>query len=277
MSELKPLFPYAGGKGGLLKHFSSYLQKSDTYVEPFFGAGSVYCYMRNYNLARRYIVNDLNPELISMYRGIKDDAETVVDEVKEIEQAYMVLEKRDRGYKFTAEVDAYNKAPTAGRLLFLLNTSFGCMWARHHITGNFNPESGHNKIVDGRDSIVSEYQIRQWHKALQQTEMLCGDYRKIIVPDNTTVFCDPPYLDVQRLYYESFDNQDQVDCFNWCNELSENASITVVHTNGTDGRFFEKLLKSAPRANSQYYKAHHSSSKSAKAAREILMVWNEKT
>ncbi len=275
MPELKPLYPYAGGKGRLLKHFSNYLQRTDVYVEPFFGGGSVFCYAKNYNLARRYIVNDINPELIKIYRDIQDYAEDIIVEVKDIEREYVKLSSNDRKYKFWEESDLYRRNPSSGRLLFLLNTSFGCMWMRDRTTGIFDPSSGHNRRQCEGPSLISEFKLRLWHKALQDTEIVCGSYKKLAIPNDSLVFCDPPYLGAPDLYYSNFDNADQFEFFNWCNMLGQRASITVVHTNNTDGKFFEGLLAKAQNAIHSVYDAHHSNARGGKIGHEIVMVWNQ--
>ncbi|MEI6987372.1 MAG: DNA adenine methylase, partial [Rhodospirillaceae bacterium] len=94
---MKPLFPYAGGKARSLKHFSAHLQKTGTYVEPFIGGGAVFCYMHNYGLAERFIINDHNTELTTLYADIKADHSSVLAEAKAIEAPYRQLCERDLG------------------------------------------------------------------------------------------------------------------------------------------------------------------------------------
>ena len=47
---MKPLFIWAGGKNKMLKHYLPIMPKQvDTYVEPFFGGGAMFCHIvQNY-------------------------------------------------------------------------------------------------------------------------------------------------------------------------------------------------------------------------------------
>jgi len=274
MKELKPLYPYVGGKGRMIDEFSLYLQQTETYIEPFFGGGAVFCYMKNYKLANRYIINDLNPELIKIYKDLQFDASVIYEEFKPLEDRYFSLPIEERQFMFNMEIDNYNREMTSGRLLFILNSSFGSHWCRNQNTGNLSLSSGHNRIKLNAGPLITKDEFECWHTALEGVEINCGNYKNIAIPDNSIVFCDPPYLGVDRIYYKMFSNDEQRECFNWCCEISGNATVSVIQTNNTDGKFFEALLNGASNVKHFYYRARHSSTGNTKAAEEIVMIWN---
>ena len=274
MTDLMPLYPYVGGKGRMIGEFSLYLQQTDTYIEPFFGGGAVFCYMRKHNLANRYIINDLNPELIKIFKDLQFDATSIYEEFKQHEDYYFALPIDERQYLFNAELDNYNREMTSGRLLFILNTSFGSHWYRDINTGKLSLSSGHNRIKSNTGTLIAKDEFYRWHKALEGVDITCVDYRSIDIPDNSIVFCDPPYLGVDRIYYKMFSNDDQKICFNWCCEISRNPEVSVIQTNNTDGIFFEAMLKGEVNVKHFYYRARHSSTGNTKPADEIVMIWN---
>jgi hypothetical protein len=66
---LSPLVKWSGGKSDEIKHFLQYIPTNyDTYIEPFFGGGALYWYLR----PNKSIINDVHPELIAFYNSIKN-------------------------------------------------------------------------------------------------------------------------------------------------------------------------------------------------------------
>ncbi|MDI9537310.1 MAG: DNA adenine methylase, partial [Bacteroidota bacterium] len=82
---MKPLIKYRGGKSKeipyLIKHIPKY---EGRYIEPFFGGGALFFYLE----PPRAIINDINSKLISFYLGVKNDFETLKEELIEIEKVY---------------------------------------------------------------------------------------------------------------------------------------------------------------------------------------------
>lgn len=66
-SGLKPIIKWAGGKEKELDYILSNIPTAfDNYYEPFIGGGSVFMSIN----AKKYFINDLSTELISLYRNI---------------------------------------------------------------------------------------------------------------------------------------------------------------------------------------------------------------
>jgi DNA adenine methylase len=66
--KIKPIIQWAGGKTKMLKHYKTIIPTSGftTYVEPFFGGGAVFLWMKENNPNIRYIINDVNDELMNV-------------------------------------------------------------------------------------------------------------------------------------------------------------------------------------------------------------------
>ena len=124
MADLKPLFPFAGGKTQYIKYFSQYLQPCETYVEPFIGGGAVFCYVVNHERATKFIINDENRELMRLYADIKSNPKYIAEEAADVAKRYRDNPDGELEYAYLAELAAYKKTQTSGRLLFLLKTFF---------------------------------------------------------------------------------------------------------------------------------------------------------
>ena len=81
--EVKPVLKWAGGKRQLVPEIKQYYKslKPKKYIEPFFGGGAVYFDILK-TLGTKYketaIINDVNQDLIELYRNIKISPEELV-------------------------------------------------------------------------------------------------------------------------------------------------------------------------------------------------------
>tara|TARA_R110000851_G_scaffold289864_1_gene444038 strand:+ start:310 stop:1365 length:1056 start_codon:yes stop_codon:yes gene_type:complete len=87
---MKPLFMWAGGKTKLLESFSEHLPEHfDTYIEPFFGGGAVFTWAYAKNPNAKFVINDINPHIIEIYRTIKNDPQGFCGFLDELEAHYL--------------------------------------------------------------------------------------------------------------------------------------------------------------------------------------------
>jgi DNA adenine methylase len=70
----KPLFIWAGGKNKMLKHYLPIMPKQvDTYVEPFFGGGAMFCHIVQNYQPKKLVINDVNADIVRIYNSIKNN------------------------------------------------------------------------------------------------------------------------------------------------------------------------------------------------------------
>ena len=87
---MKPLFMWAGGKNKMLKHYKPYMPSSVTsYCEPFFGGGAMFIYVMNTYSPSYARINDINPDIINIYRSIKNDLGEFEDRLNFLEKEYI--------------------------------------------------------------------------------------------------------------------------------------------------------------------------------------------
>lgn len=84
---MKPLVKYRGGKSKEIPYIQKHIPKfQGRYIEPFFGGGALYFYLE----PKKAIINDINSKLISFYKGIQSNFNLIQNELKEIENYYII-------------------------------------------------------------------------------------------------------------------------------------------------------------------------------------------
>ena len=198
----KPFVKWVGGKTQLLKEVKSSLP-SDlgartglTYVEPFVGGGAVlFWILQEYPNIERAVINDINAELICTYRVIKNNVETLIDELKHIQSEYIALNSDGRKKYFLTKRLLYNSRKisdieTAALFIFLNRTCCNGLY-RVNSKGEFNVP--HGKYTNPK--ICDEETLRIDSMLLQKVDILCGDFSKtkIFAGPEALFYFDPPY------------------------------------------------------------------------------------
>ena len=80
MSAINSPFRYAGGKFYARKLIAEHLTDSDVYCEPFAGGGSIFFYKEK---SRVNVLNDLDQNLMLVYRTIRDRPEELTARLRE--------------------------------------------------------------------------------------------------------------------------------------------------------------------------------------------------
>ena len=95
--KTRAFLKWAGGKYSLSEKIVALLPNAEKLVEPFVGAGSVFL---NSNFDK-YHLNDINPDLIDLYKILKSKPQQYVSDAKQLfvktnnsESAYYSLRKR---------------------------------------------------------------------------------------------------------------------------------------------------------------------------------------
>jgi len=184
MKKNRAFLKWAGGKYSLIDDIRRHLPEGDTLVEPFVGAGSVFL---NTDYPR-YLLNDINPDLITLYKLIRQDADRYVSDarsyfVPEMNQKARYYEIRSR---FNACSDPYERA-----LLFLYLNRHGYNGlCRYNRKGGFNVPFGSYKRP-----YFPEAELYWFAEKAQRAEFVCESYADTFAKatNGAVVYCDPPY------------------------------------------------------------------------------------
>lgn len=261
--EAKPFLKWAGGKGQLLSQLSEHLPKQIskepfTYIEPFVGGGAMLFYMlQRFGNIKKTVINDVNEDLILTYRTIKDNVESLIIRLAEMEKKYLAIENQeDRSQVFYDIREKYNQhdgteTERAAQLIFLNKTCFNGLY-RVNGKGAFNVPFGRyaNPVICNISVLRADSELLN----LAKVEICQGDFTRTLndVDDLTFVYLDPPYrpLDATSSFTAyakgDFNDDDQRRLATFCHELSRrdclwmqsNADCSAKNPEDT---FFEEL------------------------------------
>lgn len=79
MTKVSPIVPWIGGKRRLAKHLLPLFPDHSCYVEPFCGAAALF-FMKD--PVKTEVINDINGDLVSLYRVVKHHLEEFVRQFK---------------------------------------------------------------------------------------------------------------------------------------------------------------------------------------------------
>lgn len=199
MKKNRAFLKWAGGKYPLLDDIKRHLPKGECLIEPFVGAGSVFL---NTDFSR-YILADINSDLISLYNIVKTRTDEYVQASRELfmpetNQAEVYYQFRE---EFNACQDPFRRA-----VLFLYLNRFGYNGlCRYNLRGEFNVPFGRYK-----KPYFPEAELYHFAEKAQNAEFHCLSYEECMdrADTNSVVYCDPPYA-----------------------PLSATANFTAYHTN----------------------------------------------
>lgn len=225
---MKPIYKWSGGKRKEINLIEEYLpnyikeEKEYTYIEPFFGGGALYWHLENDD----NIINDVDIEMINFLKAIQSNSTEVSNELdkmsnnieiittKEKNKELSISEAKTERGKYYYELrdkdrngglDNLSNIERAVRFYTMNQLAFNGM-RRFNLKGEFNVPYGNYKTFNRQ---YTDDHI----KLLKDTEINCGDYKKIIKKkkENTFVFIDPPYTREFNEYSHgnSFGNKEQ--------------------------------------------------------------------
>lgn len=90
--------------------------------------------------------------------------------------------------------------------------------------------SGH--AVEGKNGSVRDYISENINNTLSQVEQLkgvefvCGDYSEMDIPDNSLIYCDPPYKGTKQ--YTTSKNFDYGRFYEWIHEMKDKGHTVFV-------------------------------------------------
>ena len=237
MKKARPFIKWVGGKSQLIEQLEAQLPadfdnwENVTYIEPFVGGGAMLFYMlQRYPNINHAIINDINSDLATCYRTVRDTPEQLISSLKDIEKAYLALETEDgRKDFFMAVRERYNEKnldpiENTTKFFFLNRTCFNGLY-RVNKKGLFNVPFG--KYAN--PTICDPETIRKDSELLQRVEILNGDFEATFeyAHGNTFFFFDPTYRPLSDTSSfndyekEAFNDDAQISLKEYCDRIHE--------------------------------------------------------
>ena len=207
-----PPFKIQGIKSKLVPLIKSIVTLNDDtlWIEPFMGSAVV-----GLNLApKNAIFADLNPHIINFYNQLKIGkitSDIVYDFLKE--NGKLLSEKDIEHYYFIRE--RFNKFNDPLDFLFLNRSCFNGM-IRFNKKNGFNVPYGHKPERFAKayiTKIVNQVKHFEYMLKLNNWTFLCQHFKDTIKLTNekSFIYCDPPYIGRHVDYYDSWNEEDELD------------------------------------------------------------------
>ena len=242
-TNIKPVLKWAGGKRELIPKIRNYYKKLNPqkYIEPFFGGGAVYFDILktiNLSLKKTSIINDINSDLIDMYRNIKTKPDEIIYFCKELEKIYYkydyyYIREHFNGFdKNKKPIKRYEGVMRSSSLILLNRTCFNGLY-RVNSKGLFNVPKGSYK----NPKIIDEENLYKLSSLLPDFKnILNTEFDKISgINSGDLVYFDPPYHPLNETssftsYSGVFGEKEQIRLRNYFRNLS-NRGVHVILSN----------------------------------------------
>ena len=250
--KAKPFIKWVGGKGQLIEQIDAMLPanfghwEDVTYIEPFVGGGALLFYMlQRYPHIRHAVINDINTDLTTCYRIVRDKPKELIKSLHGIEGAYINLKDKDSKQEFFMQKRArYNTkniddVENTTLFIFLNRTCFNGLY-RVNSEGYFNTPMGRNNIVNfyDRKNILS---VSKYLNSIPEENIMCGSYKQAMARATMgdIVYVDPPYDYVEndgftKYQKEGFYYEDLVELKSECDKCIEREATVIISNNDTD-------------------------------------------
>ena len=290
----KPLYMWAGGKKKMIKYYrpifpSRLILPIDSYVEPFFGGGAMFIHIMEQYRPKDVHINDINADIMSIYRCVRDDYDNFLKRVIYLEQQYLPKSKEDRRkfYNDTRHDHAFSyknwsKTEESATLYFLMKTGFNGIYQINQNTGGrYGTPPG---LMNQKDKVFDRDIVKWWNHVLQGVHITSGDWKSNTRDTKDAFyFFDPPYRSSFADYGNKFGDDELIELIEFAN--SKDKSFVCNRDSG-DG-WFEKhkmgmtiekfdITYTAGRRKKETVKDEKGKDKDiyhAKKAKEVLL-WN---
>ncbi len=234
---LKPLLKWAGGKSQLIPqiqtHLPDYVYNQDfCLIEPFFGGGAFsFWALENLPHLKKLIINDINQDLICVYKTIQKNPHELIEALNQLQIAYDKLtdleSKKPFYYKKRDLFNQRSQNPIiqASLFIFLNKAGFNGLY-RVNKNNEFNVPIGSYKQPKFFDKelilLLSEY--------FQNITILYGDYSQTLnyLPSDMPClfYIDPPYRPISdtasftAYANNEFNDNEQIRLAQFCQKIN---------------------------------------------------------
>ena len=238
-----PVLKWVGGKRQLMSEIEKLIPKNyGKYYEPFIGGGAVLFELQ----PSKAVINDINGELINLYNVIKDDVESLINDLKKHkndQEYFYKIRELDRKKDY---YDRLSNVEKASRIIYLNKTCYNGLF-RVNRAGEFNTPFGKYK----NPNIVDEVTLRAVNKYFNKADItiLNGDFEESLkgIRKGAFVYLDPPYDPISDSsnftgYNKGgFNKEEQIRLKELCDKLDKKGVKFLLSNSCTD--FIKDLYK----------------------------------
>lgn len=205
--NIKPVIKWSGSKRSQSGEIVSFFpNKINTYYEPFCGGCSVlYRLMTSSKKVERFIVSDLNNDLIKLWNLIKTNPLKIAEEYLSLWNELNKDDDINRKKKFYTSIrERFNIEKSSTDFMFIMRTTVNGM-PRYNNAGKFN--TGFHLTRNGiRPETLKEI-LLDWNKVLREKNVnfINQSYELVQSSENDVLYLDPPYAGTKGMYFGAID------------------------------------------------------------------------
>jgi len=252
--NIKPVLKWVGGKRELIPEIRNYYKdlNFNNYFELFCGGGSVYLdIIKTFGIEKinNSFLNDINKDLINLYKHIKDNPKEILEYCNELEKDYYThgyyhIRDRFNGIdREKNEVEKYEGIKRSSSLIVLNRTCFNGLY-RTNRKGLFNVPEGRYK----NPTIINVENLFELSEVLPPSKnILSNNFLEFnFIKKNDLVYLDPPYHPLNETssftdYSGQFGTKEQIELRDYFMELDEKG-VFVLESNSSS-KFISDLYK----------------------------------
>lgn len=182
MKEISlPIVPWIGGKRRLAKHILPLFPAHTCYVEPFCGAAALYFLKAP---SKTEVINDINGELVNLYRVVKHHLEEFVRQFK-----WALVSRQIYKWLQDTPEETLTDIQRAARFYYLQKQAFGGKVADHTFGTSTTSAPRFNLLRIEEELSMAHLRLSRtliehldWHQCIERYDR-----------PHTLFYCDPPY------------------------------------------------------------------------------------
>ena len=176
-----PIVPWIGGKRRLAKHILPLFPANTCYVEPFCGAAALYFLKTP---SKTEVINDINGELVNLYRVVKHHLEEFVRQFK-----WALVSRQIYKWLQDTPEETLTDIQRAARFYYLQKQAFGGKVADHSFGTSTTSAPRFNLLRIEEELSMAHLRLSRtliehldWHQCIERYDR-----------PHTLFYCDPPY------------------------------------------------------------------------------------
>lgn len=188
--KTRPFLKWPGGKYRLIERIQHVLPSGNKLIEPFVGSAAVFLNTHY----ESYLLNDVNPDLISVYQTLQQEGPHFINQVKQLfkpkwntEQRYYQLRNQ-----FNRSLD---KKERAALFIYLNRHGYNGLCRYNIRFQEFNVPYGRYK-----KPYFPEQEMFIFYEKAKKAIFSCTDFSETLkrARKGNVVYCDPPYIPLSK-------------------------------------------------------------------------------
>jgi DNA adenine methylase len=213
---MRTFIKWLGNKSKHTKHLLRYVPENyNTYIEPFIGSGALFIKLQ----PKKWIINDLNKDLISVWNTVKDNPNSIIAYFKNFAKKFIKMSKEDKVRYCKTITSSIEGLPYGTRRAIIYLLMKYCSYMGTILRdGHYRFYGLELRILVGKYFFLTEgyyTNLRENSEFLNKSKgkIYNKDYKFILskAKKGDFVFLDPPYIEPKLKYQFQYNTGEKLD------------------------------------------------------------------